>query len=58
MDTFVRDGDRAALLASHDKYVRRLQRASDDFDATRKLKAVITALQRWPAQPPTVSQSA
>ncbi len=41
-------GDRRGLQALRDHFVDRLRRRSDDFDATRGLRLVITALQRVP----------
>jgi hypothetical protein len=42
-------GDRRGLEAVRDCFVDRLHRHADDFDATRGLQLVITALQRVPA---------
>jgi hypothetical protein len=41
-------GDRACLEALRDYFVARLHRRHDDYDATRALRLVITALQRTP----------
>jgi hypothetical protein len=41
-------GDRACLEALRDYFVARLHRRHDDYDATRGLRLVITALQRTP----------
>ena len=41
-------GDRRGLEALRDQFVDRLHRRADDFDATRGLRLVITALQRVP----------
>jgi hypothetical protein len=41
-------GDRRGLEAVRDHFVDRLHRRADDFDATRGLQLVITALQRVP----------
>ena len=42
-------GDRRGLEAVRDYFVDRLHRRADDFDATRGLRLVITALQGVPA---------
>jgi hypothetical protein len=42
-------GDRRGLEAVRDYFVDRLHRRADDFDATRGLQLVITALQHVPA---------
>jgi hypothetical protein len=41
-------GDRRGLEAVRDYFVDRLHQRADDFDATRGLQLVITALQRFP----------
>jgi hypothetical protein len=41
-------GDRRGLEGLRDHFVDRLHGRSDDFDATRGLRLVITALQRVP----------
>jgi hypothetical protein len=41
-------GDSRGLEALRDHFVDRLHRRADDFDATRGLRLVITALQRVP----------
>jgi hypothetical protein len=41
-------GDPRGLEALRDHFVDRLHRRSDDFDATRGLQLVVTALQRVP----------
>jgi hypothetical protein len=41
-------GNRRGLEAVRDYFVDRLHRRADDFDATRGLRLVITALQHFP----------
>jgi len=41
-------GDRRGLEAVRDYFVDRLHQRANDFDATRGLQLVITALQRFP----------
>jgi len=56
IDDFV-EGDRASLLAMHDRFVARLHRAPDDFDASHGLRLAIAALQRLPDIEPVISAS-
>jgi hypothetical protein len=42
--------DRAALEVAHGALLERLHKRSDDFDATRRLRAVSAALQRLPQE--------
>ena len=48
-------GDRAWLEASHDVFVARLHRRSDDYDATNDLRLVSAALRELPRPRPVVS---
>ena len=48
------NADSTALQAAHDMLIDRLHRRSDDFDATRELRAVIAAIQRLPPRKGTI----
>lgn len=48
--------DRASLYAARDRYMARLHRRSDDFEATRGLADVIAEIGRLPEQRPTITR--
>jgi hypothetical protein len=49
--------DRAGLEAQRAVFLDRLHRRSDDFEATRGLRAVSAALQLLPTREPAVQES-
>ena len=49
--------DRVSLEAQRAEFLDRLHRRSDDFEATRGLRLVSSALQRLPVRGPLVMES-